>query len=913
MDRRSNSMNPYEVLGVCRDDTDDEIKVVYRRLVKKWHSDNFHTEVEIQNAEMKIKEINEAYEMLKTPEKRANYDMANPVSENVYEYYAKKKTEDVKKTKDSTDIEMEKQRKAVVQFLDVEYEHKQEILDTFQELETGVVNDEFSEEEYSEYLELIIDELKDCVYKIQKIVSVAKAKGITGLNASFGQAQNVIDELIQKERDIPKSLEKAHYVEETRLLAEKINDFMNGFRDRVNEITWFDLLDKTWEFENDDQLNLARKTHKKKVKKLLKDMKWVQETSLERNIQLEPICFGASDAEYEFQREEKSLDKCIEIVEENRKVLNLNLEKLREKFWKERCGYMNSRGKKLLDGFKNGMEEAYEGNFICPPSTVIGYSYALAYLENITCITIPDYAIDGNCNIELPGENLKKLVFIFGEISHTVDISRMDYRIITREGEYICVKENVARAGRYSFVFVNNKKVYNYDIKKLYKLNGVTSVEELSEIWKEYKASKGYYMQVHTWAQVVKKLPDCRIMQVIPCSTQLIKVWKRIDKTNFEKAFLKAGDLERQDNFKKAFLGEIDDLTTRVIRLYIALGALKEGFCHERAESLISKFDISKMYRSRLERFPREMPDEDPVFSVPEWAVNLVQENIDNEEFLPYVLAFLEGYKLFISEARKAQVEISTEFIICTAPQYIFHKKVENSVSFKKQLLEVEKNFYDDIPDKILNLYNVRSKKKNIIETVDECDLTMHYRFFDIEDLESYLLFAYEFKRRFRQSLHYYRVETDNIFVSPNTHAIEIIDDEKKRVAVVILNLFDKGELFADVIGGVQTVEVLETVKRALIDQMNCNSRIKALSIGMNEAPRTSKYNFWREAVKEATSDWLQDVEWIKFEVNFESRILGTSYKGYRARFIIQGIGQYFDKPNPYNRYRRKNRYQEWW
>lgn len=60
----------YQILGVKRGDSVDEIKRAYRKLARKYHPDVSKE----ANAEMRIKEINEAYEVLKDPEKRATYD-----------------------------------------------------------------------------------------------------------------------------------------------------------------------------------------------------------------------------------------------------------------------------------------------------------------------------------------------------------------------------------------------------------------------------------------------------------------------------------------------------------------------------------------------------------------------------------------------------------------------------------------------------------------------------------------------------------------------------------------------------------------------------------------------------------------------------------------------------------------------
>lgn len=60
----------YAVMGVARDATQDEIKRAYRKLARKYHPDVSKE----ADAERQFKELGEAYEVLKDPEKRAAYD-----------------------------------------------------------------------------------------------------------------------------------------------------------------------------------------------------------------------------------------------------------------------------------------------------------------------------------------------------------------------------------------------------------------------------------------------------------------------------------------------------------------------------------------------------------------------------------------------------------------------------------------------------------------------------------------------------------------------------------------------------------------------------------------------------------------------------------------------------------------------
>lgn len=65
----------YEVLGVARDSSDDDIKKAYRKLASMYHPDKQTDEAEKIKVEVKFKEAKEAYETLSDETKRYEYDV----------------------------------------------------------------------------------------------------------------------------------------------------------------------------------------------------------------------------------------------------------------------------------------------------------------------------------------------------------------------------------------------------------------------------------------------------------------------------------------------------------------------------------------------------------------------------------------------------------------------------------------------------------------------------------------------------------------------------------------------------------------------------------------------------------------------------------------------------------------------
>ena len=63
--------DPYQVLGIPSTATDEEVKKAYRNLARKYHPDNYHDNPLEGLAQERMKEINEAYETIRTQRKAA--------------------------------------------------------------------------------------------------------------------------------------------------------------------------------------------------------------------------------------------------------------------------------------------------------------------------------------------------------------------------------------------------------------------------------------------------------------------------------------------------------------------------------------------------------------------------------------------------------------------------------------------------------------------------------------------------------------------------------------------------------------------------------------------------------------------------------------------------------------------------
>lgn len=79
--------DPYQVLGVSPDASDEEVKKAYRDLARKYHPDNYHDNPLADLAQERMKEINEAYESVQSQRKRGAASSASGYGRSAYSGY----------------------------------------------------------------------------------------------------------------------------------------------------------------------------------------------------------------------------------------------------------------------------------------------------------------------------------------------------------------------------------------------------------------------------------------------------------------------------------------------------------------------------------------------------------------------------------------------------------------------------------------------------------------------------------------------------------------------------------------------------------------------------------------------------------------------------------------------------------
>lgn len=78
--------DPYKVLNISPNASDEEVKHAYRELARKYHPDNYHDNPLADLAQEKMKEINEAYERIQRQRKGGSYSSSSGAQHSSYSY-----------------------------------------------------------------------------------------------------------------------------------------------------------------------------------------------------------------------------------------------------------------------------------------------------------------------------------------------------------------------------------------------------------------------------------------------------------------------------------------------------------------------------------------------------------------------------------------------------------------------------------------------------------------------------------------------------------------------------------------------------------------------------------------------------------------------------------------------------------
>ena len=207
--------NYYDILGVSKDASAEEIKKAYLKLAKKYHPDTSKED----NAEEMMAKINEAYDVLSDERKRAKYDLdlakgtveSSYVSEEEYEEIVKNYSEKERKVAE---------RLAVKQAILDELEKEKLILDAKKDIIIGAYSGEYDKESY---YYAALDWVK-IVKEYNQSLEELKGKAYDyDLIEQANQISELIENLEKEIEDMPMSFTDADFYVEKQLLFEMID------------------------------------------------------------------------------------------------------------------------------------------------------------------------------------------------------------------------------------------------------------------------------------------------------------------------------------------------------------------------------------------------------------------------------------------------------------------------------------------------------------------------------------------------------------------------------------------------------------------------------------------------------------------------------------------------------------------
>lgn len=228
--------NYYEILGVSKAATKEEIREAYLKLAKKYHPDTSKEE----NAEEMMTKINEAYNVLGDENKRAKYDLDLSQSSADKSDVSKEKEyeEDVS---NYTQKERQETEKIVIkQIILEELEKVKVILESKNDIIIGAYGGEYDDESYY-YTALDWTEIvKEYIQNLKELM--IKAKDYE-LFEQFNQLSSTITDLQKEIKDMPMKLSDAVFYTERQIfideMSKKIGPLKAEFKSLITK--WINL------------------------------------------------------------------------------------------------------------------------------------------------------------------------------------------------------------------------------------------------------------------------------------------------------------------------------------------------------------------------------------------------------------------------------------------------------------------------------------------------------------------------------------------------------------------------------------------------------------------------------------------------------------------------------------------------
>lgn len=213
-------LNYYEVLGLDKNATEEDIKKAYRILAKKYHPDLNPND---QEAEKKFKDINAANQILSNPEKRKVYDMTleNPAAD-IIEFNFDDLTKEQKKF-----AELLKKRVALENLVKLKLGYISIILDAKSRIELDGLNNNLTNKTYFEQVKKLTDETSSFCADLNDLISEVEENDMYYLVEQITSARETLATVIN---EMPSSL-KALKAKEKK--ASRIKRILI----KINEVT----------------------------------------------------------------------------------------------------------------------------------------------------------------------------------------------------------------------------------------------------------------------------------------------------------------------------------------------------------------------------------------------------------------------------------------------------------------------------------------------------------------------------------------------------------------------------------------------------------------------------------------------------------------------------------------------------